>query len=101
MDETPLWFDLPSTRTYDFRGVRTVKARTTGKEKLRYTVILSAMADGTKLPPIVIFRNLVKIPKGSFPRDVVVQVAKKGSMNSDLMNVWKREVLVKRPQGLF
>jgi hypothetical protein len=26
------------------------------------------MADGTKLPPMIIFKNLVKVPKGNFPR---------------------------------
>ena len=33
MDETPLWFDLPSTDTYDFQGIRSVKSKTTGHEK--------------------------------------------------------------------
>jgi hypothetical protein len=37
----------------------------------------------------------------AYYRDVVVQVVKKGSMNSDLMNVWKRKVSTKHPQGLF
>ena len=43
MDETPLWFDLPNPKSYDFRGIKTVKAKTTGHEKLRYTVVLSAI----------------------------------------------------------
>ena len=100
MDETPLYFDLPSLRTYDTRGVKSVKANTTGKEKVRYTMVLSAMADGTKLPSMVIFRNLKNIPKGKFPKDVV-QVATKGSMTSELMNTWKRGVWSKRPHGMF
>jgi hypothetical protein len=101
MDETPVWFDLPNSHTYDLRGVKSVKAKTTGKEKLRYTVVLCAMGDGTKLPAMVIFRNLKRIPKGNFPKDVVVQVAQKGSMNSELMNSWKKLVWSKRPQGMF
>ena len=44
--------------------MKSVKAKTTGKEKMRYTVVLAAMADGTKLPSMVIFKNLKKIPKG-------------------------------------
>lgn len=68
MDETPLWFDLPCSRSYDTRGIKSVTAKTTGKEKLRYTVVLAAMADGSKLPAIVIFKNLKKIPKGKFPK---------------------------------
>ena len=35
MDETPLWFDLPSESTIDTRGVKTVLSKTTGYEKLR------------------------------------------------------------------
>ena len=27
MDETPLWFDLPCSKSYDFRGVKSVQAR--------------------------------------------------------------------------
>ena len=27
MDETPFWFDLPSTATIDMEGVKTVKAQ--------------------------------------------------------------------------
>ena len=47
MDETPMWFDMPSKRTIDFRGFKTVPSKTTGKQKLRYTVVLCAMANGT------------------------------------------------------
>lgn len=39
VDETPLWFDLPNSKSYDFRGVKTVKAKTSGYEKLGYTVV--------------------------------------------------------------
>lgn len=60
IDETRLWFDLRSSRTCDFRGV---KSKTAGKEKLPYTVVLSAMADGSKLPALIIFKNLAKVPK--------------------------------------
>ena len=101
MDETPMWFDMPSKRTIDFRGVKTVPSKTTGKQKLRYTVVLCAMANGTKLPPIIIFKGLKKIPRGPFPKDIVVTVAKGGSMTSDLLKFWMTEVWRKRPNSLF
>ena len=41
MDETLLWLDLPNPKSYDFRGIKTVKAKTTGHEKLRYTSFVS------------------------------------------------------------
>ena len=42
MDETPMYFDLPANKTIDFEGVKSVKVTTTGHEKLRYTVLLTA-----------------------------------------------------------
>ena len=69
MDETPMYFDLPSSHCIDFKGVKTITMKTTGNEKLRYTVVLSAgvmkSAEGWKsfrLPPMLIFKNLVKPP---------------------------------------
>lgn len=101
MDETPLWFDLPRQTTYDFKGVKSVTCKTTGKEKLRYTVVLSSMADGTKLKPMIIFRGLQNVPKADFPNDVVVTVALKGSMNAELMNIYKQKVWGARPGSFF
>ena len=57
MDETPVWFDMPAARTVESRGVKTVLLKTTGNEKTRFTVVLSCLADGTKLKPMVIFRR--------------------------------------------
>lgn len=68
MDEMPLWFDFPNAKTYDFRGVKTVKSKTTGQEKLPYTVVLSTMGNGKKLKPMIIFKNLKNVPKGTFQK---------------------------------
>ena len=66
---------LPSTCRYIFlkighveiphlyRHVVIARAKTTGYEKLRYAVMLTILADGTKLPPFIIFKNLTKAPK--------------------------------------
>ena len=56
MDETPMSFDLPSNTTIDERGTRTVSIRTTGHERTNFTVVLTCMANGTKLPPLIIFK---------------------------------------------
>ena len=42
MDETPCYFDIPPSSSFDFKGVKTVKMKTTGHEKLRFTVVLTA-----------------------------------------------------------
>ena len=66
MDETPVWFDMPSTRTINTRGEKTVSITTTGHEKSHFTVVLSCLADGTKLKPMIIFKRKTK-PKEKFP----------------------------------
>ena len=79
MDETPCYFDLPRCSTYDFGGVNTVKVGTTGNEKMRFTAVLTAGVKkqgdsykAIKLPPMLIFKNLKKVPKGTFPNNMVV-----------------------------
>ena len=61
MDETPCYFDIPRTSTIDKRGVSTVKVKTTGHERLRFTVALTAGVERTtdgfsafRLPPLKI-----------------------------------------------
>ena len=49
MDESPMWFDLPSTATVDFQGVRTVSCKTTGAEKLRFTVAPTILSNGKSI----------------------------------------------------
>ena len=45
-DETLLWFDMPGEITVTCAGERSVPFRKTGHDKGRYTLVLSAMADG-------------------------------------------------------
>ena len=92
-DETPLYFDLPSGSSFDFRGVSSVKVKTTGYEKLRFTVLLTAGVVknsagnwiGHKLPPMIIFKNIQKAPKGKFPKGMVVEGSKGGTMTHEFM----------------
>ena len=101
MDETPAYFDLPSTSTIDFKGVRNVHVKTTGHEKLRYTVVLTQAADGSKLPPMVIFK-LKNVPKESFPPGIVVAASPGGSMTTQLMlDIYIPKVLKQRPHDIF
>lgn len=55
-DETPVWFDMPSSTTITQRGAKDVKLLTTGNQHSRFTVMLACTADGRKLPPFVIFK---------------------------------------------
>ena len=57
MDETPLFLNMARTRTIAKIGSKTVNIKTHGQEKVRVTVILWIVADGTKLPPVVVFKG--------------------------------------------
>lgn len=56
MDETPIFFNMPISKTIIKKGAKQVIIRTQGQEKLRVSVILSILADGDKLPPLIIFK---------------------------------------------
>ena len=98
MDETPMFFDLPSNRTVDSVGAQTVTVRTTGHEKTHFTTVLACMADGTKLPHMVIFKRKT-MPKENFPPGVVVHVHPKGWMDEEGMLLWLKKVWGRRPGG--
>ncbi|CAG8658429.1 26031_t:CDS:2, partial [Dentiscutata erythropus] len=49
-----MWFDMPRNLTLEFEGVREVLIKTTGSNKVRFTVVLEYTASGDKLLPTVI-----------------------------------------------
>ena len=57
MDEVPLTFDVPSNKTVDVKGAKTITMKTLGCDKTHYMVVLSCCADGTKLPPMLISKK--------------------------------------------
>ena len=74
MDETPMRFELPATRTLEFTGNRTVPITTCGADKQSFTVALAVKANGEKLPPKVIFKGVRQLRINLPPR---MQVHKK------------------------
>lgn len=93
MDETPMRFELPSSRSLEFTGSRTVPVKTCGAEKCSFTVALAVAADGTKLPPKVIFKGV------RTPRDLVILNSlrvffhKKGWMDKSGVKEWIHQCL--------
>ena len=75
---------MPSNTTLDQRSTSTVTIRTTGHEKTHFTVVLSCLADGTKLSVTCIFK-LKNIPKEQFPQGINIRVNEKGWMNENEM----------------
>lgn len=100
MDEVPLTFDIPLGRSVAEKGQKTVTVRTTGHEKSHFTVVLACCADGTKLPPMLIFKRKT-LPKDIFPPTVVVQANAKGWMDEETMGVWLDRCFSRRPDGFF
>ncbi|CAI2187191.1 6347_t:CDS:1 [Funneliformis geosporum] len=71
MDKTLMAFNLPNQTTIEERGKQTVSILTTGHECTHFTVTLTCLANGTKLPPFIIFK-LVNVSQEQFPDGVYV-----------------------------
>ena len=57
MDETPVWADIVSDTTVDKTGTLTITMKSTGHEKCRVYVCLTAKADRSKLKPFIVLKN--------------------------------------------
>ena len=91
MDEVPVSFDHPSSRTVNVKGAKEVSLSTTGHEKSNFTVILSVTANGQKLKPLVIFKRKT-IPKGKFSENLIVEANEKCWVNQAIMQTWLEKV---------
>ena len=86
MDETPCYFHMSNAHTIEFKGAKTVEIMGTGSSKRRFTVVLCIRMDGKVIDVMVIFKGLKKVPKiDELPKNIVVTVAKGGSMKYDIM----------------
>ena len=56
MDETPLHLNMPPSTTVQKIGSKRVNIKTQGQENWRVTAILTILASGEKLPPLLIFK---------------------------------------------
>ena len=73
MDETPVWIEMPGKSTLELKGKKEVRMMSTGHEKERITVVLSALADGTKLAPFVLLPGIRPLPKEDIPSGIQVR----------------------------
>ena len=77
MDETPVWIEPIANTTLDKKGQREVPIKSTGHEKVRITVILTAKADGKKCKPFIVIPRKREIKELQGLRDVVCAYASK------------------------
>ena len=87
-------------RTVDVKGAKTIMIKTSGNEKTRYTVVLACCADGTKLPPSLIFKRKT-LPKDVIPHGIYDHDHCKGWMDGEEMKLWLEKVWSKRPGGFL
>ena len=97
IDETPMSFNLPSNTTVKQSGSKIVSILSTGHERSNFIVVLACLADGTKLPPVIIFK-LKKIPREEFPEGVVIRANSQEWMNEKEMIWWIENIWTKRSQ---
>ncbi|GFV73560.1 pogo transposable element with KRAB domain [Trichonephila clavipes] len=100
MDEVPLSFDIPPTRTVDVQGASSIPINTTGNERTSFTVVLCCAANGLKLPPMLIFKRKT-LPKENFPKCVEIRANENGWMNEQIMLSWLQTIWRKRKNSFF
>lgn len=101
IDETNIDFDMPSTTTLECRGARTASVQGTGCSQ-RATVLLGVEADGSKLPPFIVWKGsqsgtmirevTSQALSNGYPVDAVWSVQKSGWMDEQLMLEWVERV---------
>lgn len=95
MDETPVWLEMPGSYTLDYTGEKEIRASTTGHHKERVTVLLSGLADGTKLSPLVLLPG-VRPPKDhDIPAGIVVYMCGSGKgswSNAEVTMYWLAKI---------
>ena len=88
--------------------MQTVKIKNTGAERLRSTVASTEGVQKTengftpfRLPPLLIFQNLVKAPPGKYPAEMAVLVSKGGTMKCSMMKETYVERIWNKSQDEF
>ena len=97
MDETLALFDMIPEKSICKTSSRECIVRTSGSEKKHVTVVLSAAADGTMLPPMLIFKGKTDktIKKLRIPEGFIAKTQQKSWMDEGLMEVWVEEIWLK------
>ena len=73
MDEPTVWQDMLSSTTVDNVGEKSIRLKTTGHEKSKVSVYLTAKVDGTSSNPLLSFRGGKREPNGWINEDLTLQ----------------------------
>ena len=96
MDETAVWSDMVGNVTVNATGAKDVPLKSTGNEKVRVSVCLTAKADGTKLKPFIVFKGAKREAAAlneEFKNRCIVASSPNAWMNEELVLQFLRMVL--------
>ena len=92
MDETAVWVDMLAETTVESVGSKSVGIKTTGNQKSKFTICLTAKANGVKLSPFVVFKGKRADPELAKMPGIVVAYSANGWMNGTLTIQWLEKV---------
>ena len=97
MDETPAFFRHDTRKEYLQNWLKGMYRADIWQRKKHVTVVLSATANKTMLPPMLIFKGKTDktIKKLRIPEGFIVKTQEKSWMDEGLMEVWVEEVWLK------
>ena len=84
-DETSIYIDPPTRSTYDVIGQRRVEAVTSGQQKTRVSVYLTATAAGTKLKPLILIPRKSPLKNWIPPNNVEILYGTSGNFNESVI----------------
>ena len=94
MDETAVWFDMVGNVTFNAVEAKDVPLKSTGNEKVRVSVCLTAKSDGTKLKPFIVLKGVKReaaLLNENFKNRYIVTSSSNGQMNEELvLDFWKK-----------
>ncbi|XP_072279403.1 uncharacterized protein [Pyxicephalus adspersus] len=99
MDETTMTFDILSNRNVTSLGTKLDSQGATEDDKQHFTVVLSCLANGTKLRPILIFKRKTLPKKIKFPPRITVLSHAEGCIDEQGTKKWLEEIWNKRPRA--
>lgn len=107
MDETALQYNMPSNKTVNKVGAKTITIRTQRQEKCRISVILSICANRNKLNPLIIFKGAKngKIYKSLLNHEYVKQKKcviacnKNAWANKEIIRLWIDKIYIPYFEG--
>ena len=96
MDETAVCSDMVGNTTINSTVAKEVALKSTGNEKVRVSVCLTAKADGTKMNPFIVFKGAKRelaVLNDRFKGWCMVTSSSNGWMNEELVLSYLRKIL--------